>query len=206
MTSCSCHAGTVNGRCAYCGARRRDRQTIAGSSNDRRRRPRAELGAAVDASSRGTTVERLNNAIVKLDWVAGGQSAGVKQAIRQLAEHWIRFYRAGTYWQLPDPVWFAKLGRYVEWYTRGYALLPADVRAAAPAPADIDPQFLELVNDTARRVVDANEEASAAASKLVKETAAGLFDFGLLWLALGGFAIWKIYASTPRAPATNEDG
>jgi hypothetical protein len=191
MTGCACSAGTVRGRCAYCGARR----------TPPRARARAELGAA---ETRGTRAERINNAIVALDWAAAMSpsttSPGVRQAIGQLAAHWQRFFRDGSYWVLPDPVWASKLGRYVQWYARGYYLLAPAVRASLVAPAAIDPEFLELVNDTVKRMVDANTTAAAAAAELVKETASGVMDLGLLWLALGGLALWKIYASAPRSP------
>ncbi len=149
-----------------------------------------------------TPVERLNNAIVQLDWVATGApgvSGGVKTAIRQLTEHWLRFYRDGSYWTLPDPVWLPKLGRYVEWYTRAYCLVPVAVRAQAPRPQDIDPQFLELVNSTLARVVDANVETATAAAELVKETAQGAMKLGLLWFAISAVALLKLVSINSKA-------
>lgn len=190
MNGCSCEAGTVNGRCAFCGERRTPR---------RQARQPAELGAVTERA--GNTVERLNNAIVKLDWAAMGApvSVSVKAAIRQLTEHWLRFYRDGSYWTLPDPVWFAKLGRYVEWYTRGYYLLPAASRVSVPKPTNIDPQFLELVNDTFGRVVAANVDTATAAAGLARDTADRAMGLGLLWLAISAVALVKLMSINSRA-------
>jgi hypothetical protein len=156
-----------------------------------------------------SAVERINNAIVALDWAATNApevSGGVKAALRQLTTHWLRFYRDGSYWTLPDPVWLPKLGRYVEWYTRAYCLVPVAVRAQAPRPQDIDPQFLELVDGTLARVVAANVDTATAAAALVKETAEGAMKLGLLWVAISALALLKLVSiNSSKARSTPAD-
>lgn len=128
--------------------------------------------------SDGATVgERLNNAIVKLDWNTPSSPKGVKKAIADLAVHWIAFWDSSERKLLSPAVLWGKLERYAKWYARGYALVPADVRAKVPHPRDLDSNMIAIVDDEIRRLgegVQAAQKAGTETAAFIKQQAKAL--------------------------------
>lgn len=157
-------------------------------------------GEQIPQNARGTIAEQLNNAIVGLDFVASlsSSSAGVKKAIGDLALHWWSFYR-GAYWSLPDVAWQQKITRYVEWYTRAYALLPSELRAKCRDPRTIDPSFAAVAVDTMARMVEANVTVAQGAAELAREVAFSGVTWVLLLAAGVGLTLYVQSKGAARA-------
>lgn len=128
--------------------------------------------------SDGATVgERLNNAIVKLDWNTPAKPKGVKTAIAELAAHWVAWWDSSERKLLPQAALWSKLERYARWYARGYALVPADVRAKLPHPRELDVSLAAIVDDEIKRLADGVQAAAKAGTEtavFVKEQAKAL--------------------------------
>jgi hypothetical protein len=118
-------------------------------------------------SDGATLGERLNNAIVKLQFNTPDTPKGVKKAIDQLADHWIAWWDSAERKMLPPGVLGGKLERYAAWYTRGWALVPPEVRAKMPNPRELDATVLAIVEDQLNLIA----EGAVAAAKAGKDTA-----------------------------------
>lgn len=114
-----------------------------------------------------STESRLNNAIVKLAWAAGGApiSDGRKASIRALESHWAAFWRSTERTVTPTPVLLPKLKRYVRWYTRAWILLPRATRETVPSPGSIDPTLKEAAADTLRAYLQGAETVAQTPAK-----------------------------------------
>lgn len=126
-----------------------------------------------------TAAERLNNAIVKLDWVTPAQPKGVKLAVSSLASHWVAFWSSAERKALPPAALAPKLARYAAWYARAWALVAPDVRAQCPNPRDLDVGFLAAVEDQLRAIAEGAQAVIAQGGDLntyLKEKARGLRD------------------------------
>jgi hypothetical protein len=108
-----------------------------------------------------TAAERLNNAIVQLEWVTPGTPPARKKMVGQLADHWT------TWWNSTEgraarsvPVANApKLRRYAQWYARAWWMVGEKVRAGAPDPRTLDVGWAAAVSD---QLSDLAEGAKAA--------------------------------------------
>jgi hypothetical protein len=118
-----------------------------------------------------STAERLNNAIVTLDWRAQMDPRvddGRKVAIGQMASHWLAYWNsADRRFQLVPIASVPKLQRYAEWYAKGWALVPADLRAQLVHPRDLDTSVWAGVEDQLQFMAEGNQ----AAFKLAQEVA-----------------------------------
>jgi hypothetical protein len=117
-------------------------------------------------------VERLNNAILDLEWRARSavQNKDVMNSITQLSIAWVAWYEAiyrQTYVVLtPAGSSFAppfydntpiveKFGRFVAWYARAYVLVPSEFRKTLLDPRDFDDYEAEIARREIARVLDA---------------------------------------------------
>ncbi len=116
-----------------------------------------------------TTAERINNAVIKLDWVAPAEPRGVKRAVAQLANHWVKYWNSAERRLAPPLAQAAKLSRYAAWYTRGWALMPAAVREGLPHPQDIDATVWSALEDQLTYTIEGNEAAARAAAEAAKK-------------------------------------
>lgn len=111
--------------------------------------------------------ERVNNAIVAIDWKSPASPAGVKQAVTDLGSHWIAFWNSAERRMLPPIALHAKLTRYAEWYARAWALMPAKLRDELTHPRDLDPSVWSALEDqltfTGEGLTDPQVQAQLAA-------------------------------------------
>ena len=143
-----------------------------------------------------STFERLNTAILALDWHAPAKPAGVKKAITDLANHWVSYVNSSERRVAPPITQGAKLSRYAEWYTRGWALMPAEVRDALTHPRDIDATVWSALEDQLAYTVEGNQAAAKAAGELAKEIGAvsGQAIKGVVILAGAATCVLLAYA------------
>lgn len=98
--------------------------------------------------------ESINNAIALLSRATlaaqgrGDIPVSRASAILALGRHWERFWRSSERTLTPTSVLTPTLSRYVEWYTRAWAMLPPDARAECPRPDQIDPTLAKVARDT----------------------------------------------------------
>lgn len=119
-----------------------------------------------------TLAERVNNAIVALDFAAPASPAGVRKAIADLATHWLNFWNSAERRLLPPAAIHAKLVRYAKWYTRAYALVPATTQAKVPHPQTLDASVWAAWEDQFAHVA----EGDAAAADFAVENLSKLKD------------------------------
>ena len=112
-----------------------------------------------------TLAERVNNAIVTLDFMAPASPAGVKRAISDLAEHWLRFWDSAERRLSVPAALHAKLVRYAKWYTRAFALVPKAVQDQVPHPSTLDASVWAMWEDQLNHIGEGN----AAAGKFAAE-------------------------------------
>lgn len=105
-------------------------------------------------------IERLNNAIVALDFHARGPAVSnpdVERAVGLLVSHWLEFfvneYQANPIIGIDQ--WTQRVEGYLRWYARAYALVPAAVRAKVPEPSAIDTTYQAMVRAEMDRIADA---------------------------------------------------
>ncbi len=120
-----------------------------------------------------TAAERLNSAILALEWNAPAEPAGIREAIKDLAVHWVNYWNSAQRRNAPPITQAPKLSRYAAWYARGWALLPEAVRAQLVHPSEIDATAWAGVEDQLTYMIEANaaaaEAAGEAAAVLAKE-------------------------------------
>jgi len=153
-----------------------------------------------------TTAERINNAVIKLDWVAPARPRGVKLAVAELANHWVKYWNSAERRLSPPLAQAARLSRYAAWYTRGWALMPETVRAELPHPQEIDATVWSALEDQLTYTIEGNEAAARAAAEAAKklakqlEKASGQLVKGVV--IVGGVATCVLlayaYARMPR--------
>jgi hypothetical protein len=153
-----------------------------------------------------TLAERINNAVIKLDWLAPSKPAGVKKAVSDLANHWVAYWNSSERRLAPPVAQATKLSRYAQWYARGWALVPAQVRDQLPHPREIDDSAWAALEDQLTYTLEGNEAAARAAAdaaaKLAKdlEAASGKLIKGVV--IVGGVATCVLlayaYARMPR--------
>lgn len=148
------------------------------------------------------TEERINNAIVALSRAARtafwGRTLprGRMEAVDALERHWGIFWRSKERAIVPAVAMRAKLGRYVEWYTRAWALLPADARAMAPRPDEIDPTYAGLARDTLAAYMTGVETTGRAADRAASDLTSAIKGSaltGMLGAVFGAFAVWHLF-------------
>lgn len=152
--------------------------------------------------------EALNNAIVEIDWLTPGSPKGVKRAVAELAAHWVKWWDSDER-KLGNTAAGKTLQRYAEWYARAWAIVPADVRAKVPAPAEIDTSWTALQDAAIRQITNAYDTKPAA--DVVKEAARELRDeianvhdaliSDVVVLGIVAVAVLMAYGSARRAPA-----
>lgn len=124
-----------------------------------------------------TSAERVNNAIYKLERASFALSKGhgTRKAIKQLADHWNNYWSGARKTEaLPSP---KRLQRYVQWYARGWALLPPALRAECPDPRLIDVSFGAAAEDQVRAILEgaeASAQATSSAAAYVRDESAKL--------------------------------
>jgi hypothetical protein len=116
--------------------------------------------------------ERLNNAIVQLDWVFPAKPEGTRKAVADLAQHWIAWWDSAERRALSAAgptgaaAMHAKLERYAAWYARAYALAPTKVQAKVRHPRDLDVSVLATVEDQLNQLAEGAQAAAAAGGKV----------------------------------------
>lgn len=110
------------------------------------------------------TEERINNAIATMGPVARGALTGARlDAFLALERHWSTFWRSTERALTPTVELGPKLKRYVQWYTRAWALLPSDARARVTQPDAIDVRFADAARDTLRAYLTGLETSAQGA-------------------------------------------
>lgn len=120
--------------------------------------------------------ERINNAIVDIDW-ATPSTSGMKPALDDLVGHWLRFWDSADRRALPPLALHARLVKYAEWYARAWALSKPAVRERAPDPRALDASITAAVEDQIKQVAEGAQATAAAGSDVadyVAEQAKGL--------------------------------
>jgi hypothetical protein len=150
-------------------------------------------------SDGATLGERLNNAIVKLQFNTPDTPKGVKKAINELADHWIAWWDSAERKMLPPALLGGKLERYAAWYARGWSLVPPEVRAKAPNPRELDATVYAIVEDQLKYMAEGAQAAAETGKDValfLKEQARALRDEMLeqATTALGGVAILAVLA------------
>lgn len=111
-----------------------------------------------------STEERINNAIATMGPVARASLTGPRlDAFLALERHWAAFWRSTERALTPTVELGPKLKRYVQWYTRAWALLPSDARARVTQPDAIDVRFADAARDTLRGYLTGVESATQTA-------------------------------------------
>lgn len=120
--------------------------------------------------------ERMNNAIVAMVQAAyaaqsdGDIPTGRVRAIEALSDHWAAFWRSSLRGTVQGR---EKLARYVEWYTRAWALLPPSARAQCPRPDALDPSLADIAREALREYMT-GLESTGQAGRYVADKAAQL--------------------------------
>jgi len=153
--------------------------------------------------------EAINNAISQLSRATlAAQSRGDipvsrVDAILALGRHWERFWRSSKRTLTPTAALTPTLSRYVEWYTRAWALLPPAARAECPRPDQIDPTLAKVARDTLASYMTGLESAPAAgkwmaqqARELKTAIEGGLAN--LLMIAAGGLVAYLLIKGADR--------
>lgn len=111
-----------------------------------------------------TTEERINNAISSMGPVARRTLQGPRlEAFMALERHWATFWRSPERALTPTLELAPKLKRYVQWYTRAWALLPSSSRAQVTQPDAIDIRFADSARDTLKAYLLGMESSAQAA-------------------------------------------
>lgn len=111
-----------------------------------------------------TTEERINNAIATMGPVARRNLRGPRlDAFLALERHWATFWRSSERALTPTLELGPKLKRYVQWYTRAWALLPSSARALVVQPDAIDVRFADAARDTLKAYLLGMESSAQAA-------------------------------------------
>jgi hypothetical protein len=116
-----------------------------------------------------TLPERVNNAIVRLDFLAPSKPAGVRTAIADLAVHWLAFWNSAERRLLPPATLHAKVARYAKWYTRAFALVPAAVQAKVPHPQTLDATVWAAWEDQLSHMAEGDAAAGQFAAENLKK-------------------------------------
>jgi hypothetical protein len=152
-----------------------------------------------------STAERLNNAIVTLDFRAQldpSISRGVKKAVAELATSWVNYWNsADRRIELMPIARVPKLQRYAAWYGRAWALMPEALRAALAHPETLDATVWAGIEDNVQFVAEGGQATAIAAKKLATEvaTAAGKGVSSLLSPALVVIAVLLAYGWARRS-------
>jgi hypothetical protein len=143
----------------------------------------------VEGELMATPIEQLNNAIIRLDFVSRSATAvpnvDVRNAIAAMSAHWLKWFEGTyrkTYVQLGNPgeQWATICDRYLQWYARGYMLVPEAVRAQVPQPTTINVSRAALALAEMERVSDAYQavvnSGIAPIANVVRDQARSLGD------------------------------
>lgn len=151
-----------------------------------------------------TTAERINNAILALDWNVPAEPAGVRASIAQLAVHWVSYWNSAERRLAPPLTQTAKLQRYAAWYARGWALVPEQLRATLVHPRDVDATVWSAIEDQLTYTIEGNEAAARLAAKgaeqlsrELRNTSTALLK-GLLLIAGGATVVLLAYGYARR--------
>jgi hypothetical protein len=151
-----------------------------------------------------TTAERVNNAIVTLDWRAPAAPAGVKRAVTDLAAHWVAYWNSAQRRLAPPLAEMAKLERYAAWYTRAWALMPEALREELTHPRDLDAGVWSALEDQLVFMAEGNEAAAVAAGKagaaLAREVKGALPGVLAGVVVVGGVAALVLFALAKAKP------
>lgn len=142
MNGCSCEAGTVNGRCAYCGARRRARARAA------------ELGFVITPSEIADRVAAINRSVAALD--SDVSKSGAPRLDARWRAEWSAFVRRWVVERDSRASWtsrlFAtealpKLDAYqasYNWWARSFQER-AGTPPTVPAPAEVESMTASII-------------------------------------------------------------
>ena len=156
-----------------------------------------------------TAAEKLNNAIVRLDFVTVGAPVSLarKSAIGDLTRAWQLFWDSGERHLLPDAALTSRYAGFAAWYARAWLLLPPAQRKLCVDPREIDTSFLSVSEATIASALDSYQAAGEAAADAARNVGEGLKGTGSWILWAGGIAAAVLVAygyaqsSTARAAA-----
>jgi len=139
-----------------------------------------------------TAAEKLNNAIVRLDFVAQGApiTFGRKSAIGDLSRAWQLFWDSGERHLFDDTALQPRYARFLEWYARAWLLLPPASRPLAPDPREIDVSYLTLADGVISRAIDAYASAGAAGVEAARAAAEAAKGAAKELGAVGNWVLW----------------
>lgn len=143
-----------------------------------------------------TVAERINNAIVRLGYLAQMASvtqlsAITKAEVSSLEADWLRFWNGGARALVPDALLARTLADYLTRYAHAWAQLPSSIQRGVPRPQALDFELSDLVNDTTHATVDAMQQEGRAledAAKAVRSSALSLGVVAIGILLAWGFA------------------
>lgn len=120
----------------------------------------------------GTAAEELNNAIIALDFAMPAEPPGRKQAVADLAVHWLEYWTGGRSWSpLADA---GKVQRYAEWYARAWTLAPAATRALVPDPRSLDVSNGRAIAEQIRITGESLQAAGNTIESVAKDIGKGI--------------------------------